>query len=164
MITVTICRCQSEEFQSFPLPQVRLLLHGHQQGGGPQEAAPEAGQHPGCRVREVHPHPVLRHPQLQPRREADPLPLQEVSVRSAGAVPDGSPQVQTYERVTGPSTGETPARLTALNPRPNTARVFAPSVTRPGDVGISQSDSHKQKFNLNSISSLIIFTVIHAQV
>ena len=116
MITVTISRCQSEEFQSFPLPQVRLLLHGHQQGGGPQETAPEAGQHPGCRVREVHPHPVLRHPQLQPCREADPLPLQEVSVRSAGAVPDGSPQVQTYERVTGPSTGETPARLSALNP------------------------------------------------
>ena len=70
------CRCKSEELEPLPLPEVRLLLHGHQQGGGAQAAAPEAGLHPGRGIREVHPHPVLRHPGLQPQRQADPLPLQ----------------------------------------------------------------------------------------
>ena len=78
---------------------MRLLLHWHQQSGGSSSAASEAGQHPGCRLREVHPHPVLRHPRLQSRREADPLPLQEMPVRCAGLVPDGGPQVQTHEWV-----------------------------------------------------------------
>ena len=41
------CRCKSEELEPLPLPEVRLLLHGHQQGGGAQAAAPEAGLHPG---------------------------------------------------------------------------------------------------------------------
>lgn len=78
---------------------MRLLLHGHQQGGRPPPPAPEAGLHNGRRVREVHPHPVLHHPRLQPQRQTDPLPLQEVSVRGAGALTDGGPQVQAPQRV-----------------------------------------------------------------
>ena len=98
-------RCKSEELESFPLSEVRLLLHRHQQSRGSPQAAPEAGQHPRCWLREVHPDPVLRHPRLQSRREADPLPLQEVSVRCPGPVSDGGPQVQTHERVAGAGAG-----------------------------------------------------------
>ena len=141
---------------------MRLLLHRHQQGGGPQEAAPEAGQYPGCWLREVHPNPVLWHTRLQSRRQADPLPLQEVSVRCPRPVPDGGPQVQTHERVAGVRGGSVPVtggwdvrRRARSDPAAGTCQ------HGPGDVGNSDSDSQKLKFNLNSISSLIIFTVIH---
>ena len=90
-------------------------------------------------------------------------------VRRAGALPDGGPQVQTHERVGGEGVGA--RRLCPPGDRCVSRHLPGPALptsrgppARPVDVGNSDSDSHKQKFNLNSISSLIIFTVIHAQV
>ncbi len=52
-------RREPEELEPLPLPEVRLLLHGHEQGGGTQAPASEARQHHGRWVREVHPHPGM---------------------------------------------------------------------------------------------------------
>lgn len=88
-----------EELVALPLPQVRLLLHGHQQGGRPPAAAPEARLHHGRRLREVHADAVLHGGGVRAQRQADALPLPPVPVRRPRAQPDGGPQVQAHERV-----------------------------------------------------------------
>ncbi len=56
---LSVRRREPEELEPLPLPEVRLLLHGHEQGGGTQAPAPKARQHHGRWVREVHPHPGM---------------------------------------------------------------------------------------------------------
>lgn len=83
----------SEVQQPLPLPEVRLLLHRHEQGRGPQTPTPEAWLDQRRRIREVHPDSVLSGQRLWSQWEADPLPLQQMSIRCPRPVSNGSPQV-----------------------------------------------------------------------
>ena len=94
----SVKRRRSEVEQPLPLPQVRLLLHGHQQGRGTQTPASEDGLHQRGRLREVHADPVLPRQRVRAQRQADSLPLLKVPVRGSRPVPDGSSQVSARQR------------------------------------------------------------------
>lgn len=97
-INTFLYRHHSEQSVSLPLSQVRLCLHGHQQGSRAQTPTSEAGLHHGRWLREVHPFPELHTERVHPFRQADALPLSELSVRSRGIESDDSAQVQTHGR------------------------------------------------------------------
>lgn len=72
-------------------------MHGHQQSGGAQAAAPEAGLDHGRGLREVHARTGLRTAgRLRALGQTDALSLSELSVRRARAVPDDGAQVPAH--------------------------------------------------------------------
>jgi hypothetical protein len=87
------CRCVTKQGVALPLPEMRVRVHRHQQGGGPPAAAPEARLDHGRRLREVHAVAKLQRGQLRPQPEADPLPLLELPLRGARSFTNVSTQV-----------------------------------------------------------------------
>ena len=85
-------RC-SEIKQSFPLPQVQLLLHWHQQGCGAPAAAPENGLYQCSWLWQVHPDTTVPDQRMWSQWETNPLPLRKVSICSLGSVTDGGAQI-----------------------------------------------------------------------
>lgn len=90
-------RYRAEQGVALPLSEVRVRVHGHQQGGGPPAPAPEVGLDHGRGLREVHAGPSVRTAgRLRALGQADALPLLELSVRRARAVANDGAQVPAH--------------------------------------------------------------------
>lgn len=77
-------------------------MHGHQQGGGAQAPAPEAGLDHGRGLREVHAGAGVRPAgRVRALGQADALPLPELPVRRPRPVPDDRAQVPAHGVTTG---------------------------------------------------------------
>lgn len=91
------------------LSEVRLCLHGHEQGGRSSTAARQAGQHRGGGFPKVHSQSALRGRAVPALRQADSLSLLAVPIRRVGSGADVGAQVPTHGHLTisrkGPARG-----------------------------------------------------------
>ena len=93
----TCRRWCAEVKQPLSLFEMWLLLYGHQQSGSSSSPTPEARLHHGRGLWKIHAHAVLSCWRMPPQREADTLPLHQVSVRCLRTLPNGRSQIPPYE-------------------------------------------------------------------
>lgn len=82
------------------LSQVRLCLHGYEQGGGSSTAARQVRQHRGGGFPKVHPQSALRGRTVSALGQADSLSLLAVPIRGVGSGADVGAQVPTHGHLT----------------------------------------------------------------
>ena len=95
-----VLRLHAEQSVPLSLSEVRLRLHGYEQGGRSSAATREIGQHSRRRFPKVHAQSTMRECPVPAFGQTDSLPLSSVSVRCAGFGADVRAQVSTHGHIT----------------------------------------------------------------